>query len=160
MKLKHLIFAVLLIFISSSPQTVSAKQKHMAYNQEIATATIAMEASGEGPDGMVAVAFVLLNRVRDGRWGDSLAAVCWAPEQFSGWNTFDNNRKRIAAMKNADPILQAAAAALTKALTGYPDPTLGATHYYSVTMPAPPAWAATGRFLIQIGKHRFYDKVK
>lgn len=132
----------------------------MAYNQEIATATIAMEASGEGQLGEDAVAFVLVNRVKDGRWGTNLASVCLAPEQFSGWNTFDSNRKRIANLKNADPILQAAALALAKALTGYPDPTLGATHYYSVDMPAPPPWALTGHFLTQIGKHRFYDKVK
>lgn len=132
----------------------------MAYNQEIATATIAMEASGEGAAGELAVAFVLINRVKDGRWGNNLTAVCWAPEQFSGWNTFDPNRKRIAKMDNADPILVAANQALSKAQMGFPDPTLGATHYYSVDMPQTPAWAATGHFLIQIGKHRFYDKVK
>lgn len=131
----------------------------MAYSEQLATATIAMEASGEGADGELAVAFVLVNRMRDGRWGPNLASVVLAPEQFSGWNTNDPNRKRIALMKNADPILSSAATALEKALSGVADPTRGATHYYSVDMPSPPFWAAKGQFLIQIGKHRFYNQV-
>lgn len=131
----------------------------MAYSQELATATIAMEASGEGEQGELAVAFVLVNRMKDGRWGSNLASVVLAPEQFSCWNTKDPNRRRIADMKNVDTALQAAGVALGRALSGYPDPTMGATHYYSVDIPAPD-WAATGQFLVQIGKHRFYNKVK
>lgn len=132
----------------------------MAYSQQLATATIAMEASGEGEDGELAVAFVLVNRVKTGRWGDNFASVVLAPRQFSCWNTDDPNRFRLARMSNDHPDLQAAAAALNKALGGSPDPTLGATHYYAVSMPAPPGWATTAHFLIQIGKHRFYNNVK
>lgn len=131
----------------------------LAYSKEFATATIAMEASGEGEVGELAVAFVLLNRMKDGRWGDNLASVVLAPKQFSCWNSSDPNRTRIARMKNADAMLLAAEAALAKALNGYPDPTKGATHYYSVDMPAAPDWAAAGNFVTQIGKHRFYNKV-
>lgn len=132
----------------------------MAYSQEIATATIAMEASGEGADGEKAIAFVLLNRVKDGRWGNNLASVALAPEQFSCWNTSDPNRKRMAKMDDDDPIIKSAATAIAQAQTGLPDPTLGATHYYSVDMPKPPFWALTGHFLVQIGKHRFYNNVR
>ena len=84
----------------------------MAYSQQIATATIAMEASGEGPDGELAVAHTLLNRVKDGRWGRNLASVCLWKKQFSCWNDEDPNRIRFANMDNADPALQAAAKAL------------------------------------------------
>lgn len=118
-----------------------------------------MEASGEGDEGMIAVAYVLLNRMKDGRWGDNLAEVCLAPEQFSCWNTNDPNRKRMARMKNADPLALGALSALGKAFRGaIVDPTLGATHYYSTDV-GEPDWAAKGHFLIQIGKQRFYDKV-
>lgn len=132
----------------------------MAYSQEIAAATVAMEASGEGEDGLRAVAYVLVNRMKDGRWGDNLASVALAPEQFSCWNTHDPNRQRIAKMKNADPLLLSAINYLNGALGDVPDPTMGATHYYSVDMPKPPLWALSGNFLVQIGKHRFYNKVK
>lgn len=118
-----------------------------------------MEASGEGSDGMLAVAFVLLNRQKLGRWGDNLAQVVLAPDQFSCWNTGDPNRKRMAAMKNDDPVIQAASLALAKALAGAEDPTGGATYYYSVSMPLRPSWAATGQYVTQIGKHRFYKDV-
>lgn len=131
----------------------------MAYSQELATATIAMEASGEGEAGMLAVAFVLINRLKDGRWGDNLASVVLARKQFSCWNSDDPNRERLAAMKNTDPALTRASGALSKAMSGYPDPTLGATHYYAVNTPEP-IWAIDAHFLTQIGNQRFYDKVK
>ena len=38
------------------------------------------------------------------------------------------------------------------------DPSLGATHYFAVSIPAP-AWAATGEFTTQVGNHRFYKNV-
>lgn len=132
----------------------------VAYSQELAVMTIAMEASGEGDDGQLAVAFVLVNRLKDGRWGSNLASVVLWPEQFSGWNTHDPNRMRLARMMNADQAILTAGFALNKAVRGsVTDPTMGATHYYSEDMPQPPSWAATGHFLVQIGKHRFYDKV-
>jgi len=131
----------------------------VAYSLQIATATIYMEASGEGPQGELAVAHVLLNRQADGRWGKTLAQVCLAPEQFSCWNTTDPNRRRMAALGNDDPALLSANAALGAAQGGAADPTRGATHYYSAKMPSPPEWAGSGRFLVQIGNHRFYDQV-
>lgn len=121
--------------------------------------TIAMEASGEGEKGEIAVAFVLLNRMKTGRWGDNLASVVLAAEQFSCWNTKDPNRQRIAKTKNADPIFITAGAALNKALNGYPDPTGGATHYYSIDMEEAPYWVEKSYFTVQIGKHRFYKGV-
>lgn len=149
------------VFITSFLLLLAIKpaEARMAYSEELATATIVMEASGEGEDGLLAVAFVLVNRVHDGRWGPNLASVVLAPEQFSGWNTHDPNRRRIAGMKTADRAILLANAALKKALSGAPDPTCGATHYYSVDMPSPPPWAAKGHFLVQIGKHRFYNQV-
>lgn len=143
------------------PHSAGAEaQLVLAYSQEFATATIAMEASGEGAQGELAVAFVLLNRMKTGRWGSNLASVVLAPKQFSCWNSDDPNRKRLATMKTDDPVLLAASAALNVAITGAkPDPTSGATHYYSVEMSVTPGWAGSGNFVVQIGKHRFYKNV-
>lgn len=137
----------------------SAYSLSMAYSEQLATATIAMEASGEDADGQLAVAFVLRNRMNDGRWGTNLASVVLAPEQFSCWNTEDPNRKRLAAMKNDDPVLTTAAKVLGLAFSGLSDPTNGATHYYSVKIKEAPFWVAKGIFTVQIGNHRFYKDV-
>lgn len=130
----------------------------MAFSVELGVATVVMEASNQGYDVMLAVAFVLLNRIKDGRWGTNLASVCLAPEQFSCWNTKDRNRKRLAEMRNDDPSLLLAQKALLDASNGVPDPSHGATHYYSIDIPAP-SWAASGRFLVQHNELRFYDEV-
>jgi len=58
--------------------------------------TIAFEASGETEEGKVAVAYVILNRKRSGRWGDSIKSGRWGdsikdvvtyPWQFEPWMT-------------------------------------------------------------------------
>lgn len=130
----------------------------MAFSQEIAEATIVMEASNQGYAGMLAVAFVLLNRVKDGRWGPNLGTVCLAPGQFSCWNTPNPNRRRLAEMKYTDPALLTAQKALQDAIKGTSDPTEGATHYYSDDIPSP-SWAVTGHFVVQINDIRFYKDV-
>lgn len=42
------------------------------------------EARGESRVGQAAVGFVVLNRLRSGKWGDTVRAVVWSPRQFSG----------------------------------------------------------------------------
>lgn len=130
----------------------------MAFSIELGVATIVMEASNQGEDVLLAVAFVLLNRIKDGRWGTNLASVCLAPEQFSCWNTKDPNRKRIAEMRNDDPNLLTAKKVLLDASNGAPDPSLGATHYYSTDIPEPD-WVPGARFLVQLQDIRFYNEV-
>jgi spore germination cell wall hydrolase CwlJ-like protein len=128
----------------------------MAYDTELATMTVYMEASGEGPAGMLAVAYVLVNR-RGRAYVETLAAVCLEPFQFSCWNTSDPNRIRIAQLKDEDPTLAEAEHAVTTAINGTePDPTHGAVNYYSTSMRTPPDWAKRMTFTAQIGKHRFY----
>jgi spore germination cell wall hydrolase CwlJ-like protein len=128
----------------------------MAYDMEIATCTVYMEASGEGPEGMLAVAFVLVNR-KNRTYGHTLATVCLEPFQFSCWNTSDPNRIRVAQLKDDDPTLAQAEHAVTTAINGSePDPTHGAVNYYATSMRTPPDWAKRMTFTVEIGKHRFY----
>lgn len=44
------------------------------------------EARGEGERGMEAVAQVILNRIKDGRFGKGACGVARAPRQFSGYH--------------------------------------------------------------------------
>ena len=52
------------------------------------------ESRSEGPDGMRAVAHVIVNRVGS-RFGDDLETVIRAPKQFSAWNRGDPNRPLV-----------------------------------------------------------------
>lgn len=121
---------------------------------ETAVRTLWQEARGETGAGREAVAHVLWNRLRTGRWGPTLASVCLAPLQFSGWNARDPNRMAAAVLSDDDPVLGACRAVL-EAAEEAPDPTGGALYYYALSIP-PPVWSASlvpaGRF----GNQRFY----
>jgi N-acetylmuramoyl-L-alanine amidase len=135
----------------------------MTFDEQIAARTMWGEARGEPDDGQRAVAHVLVNRMRDGRWGANLASVCLSPSQFSCWGAFDPNRKKMAALADDDPALAHFAELIRNATIGTDmDPTQGATHYCAVSIP-PPAWAtgavASGSF-VQIGNHRFFREVQ
>jgi cell wall hydrolase len=68
--------------------------------------TIAFEAFGETDVGKVAVAYVVVNRKKSGRWGDSIKAVVTYPGQFEPWMT---RRKEIRELSPNDPRYQSAA---------------------------------------------------
>lgn len=126
----------------------------MTFALEIAARTIWQEARGEPEEGQRAVARVIVNRLRDGRWGGSLASVCMWRKQFSGWNDDDPNRVLACSLDDKSPSLIRFREFITEAMTGAsPDPTQGATHYFNPAIVNPP-WA-TGKKFVQIGNHRF-----
>jgi N-acetylmuramoyl-L-alanine amidase len=129
------------------------------FSSEVAARTIYGEARGEGEAGMRAVAHVLVNRLKLGKWGNNLALVCLAPYQFSSWNFTDPNRKLMLALADNDTLLVAIRSYLADALAGDPDPTNGATFYFANSIPAP-AWAAGATQTVQIGHQLFYRDVK
>jgi spore germination cell wall hydrolase CwlJ-like protein len=120
--------------------------------------TIAFEASGEPPMAQIAVAYVVLNRKKSGRWGDNIKAVVTHPGQFEPWTT---RQREIEELSPDDPRYQSAAIIADAVLSGQtPDPTAGATHFLNPTIVrerrggALPSWAA-GEGLT-IGSHTFY----
>lgn len=120
--------------------------------------TIAFEASGEPAMAKIAVAYVVLNRKKSGRWGDNIKAVVTHPGQFEPWTT---RRSEIEELSPDDPRYQSAATIADAVLSGQtPDPTAGATHFLNPTIVrerrggALPLWAA-GEGL-PIGSHTFY----
>ena len=128
----------------------------MAFDLEIGAATVFMESSSEGEGGQVAVAWVLVNRMRSGHWGNTIASVCLAPFQFSSWNTSDPNRKRVALLRDDDPVLVGCQRAMREALDGVSsDPTGNATFYFADGIDAP-GWASAMRPTVKIGKHNFF----
>lgn len=132
----------------------------MTFAEQIAARTLWQEARGEPEEGQRAVAHVLVNRLRSGRWGTSLAGVCLARKQFSGWNDNDPNRLPSCLLADNDPALIKFGGFLADALTGEPDPTHGATHYYATSMATPPAWAIGQTPSAEIGNHRFFRGIK
>lgn len=56
-------------------------------DREILARTLRAEAGNQGANGMMAVGEVIANRVKNGRWGDTLGDVILAPGQFSAWNS-------------------------------------------------------------------------
>lgn len=144
----------------------------MSFDIEICARTVWMEFRGEGSDAMLAGAWSIINRHNSGRWyaGKTLAQCCLYSAlvggkysnfgQYSSWNTDDPNRMSMACVADDDPLLTECLSYVMDALQGDgSDPTGGATHYYANTLPAPPAWAATGTFTVQVGKTRFYKNV-
>jgi spore germination cell wall hydrolase CwlJ-like protein len=120
--------------------------------------TIAFEASDETEVGKVAVAYVVLNRMKSGRWGDNIKAVVTHPGQFEPWMV---RRRHIETLSVNDPRYRSAAIVADAVLSGRtPDPTAGATHFLNPTIVRErrggslPSWAiGEGR---SIGRHIFY----
>ena len=68
--------------------------------------TIAFEAADEADEGKAAVAHVILNRKRSGRWGDNIKDVVTRPWQFEPWMT---RRTEMEKLSTDDPRYQDAA---------------------------------------------------
>lgn len=136
------------------------------FDREIWARTVWMEARGDGDVGMLAVAHVINNRFKSGRWscGGKIthALICLNDLQFSCWNADrnDQNREKMAVCDEYDDALIYCRSVVRMIEDGDHDPTGNATHYYSVSMPLAPVWAASGTFTVKIGKHRFYADVK
>jgi hypothetical protein len=120
--------------------------------------TIAFEASGEPAMAKIAVAYVILNRKKSGRWGDNIKAVVTQPGQFEPWQT---KRTEIEELSQDDPRYKSAAAIADFVLSGQtPDPTAGATHFLNPTIVRErrggelPLWAQGDG--LPIGNQTFY----
>jgi Cell Wall Hydrolase len=120
--------------------------------------TIVFEASGEEEVGKAAVAHVILNRWRSGRWGDTVKDVVTHPWQFEPWMT---KKRQIENLSPNDPRYRDAARIADDVLSGARlDPTAGATHFLNPTIVRErrggtlPAWAqGVGQ---PIGNHTFF----
>ena len=92
------------------------------------------EARGESMEGKEAVAQVVLNRVRDGRFGRGVCGVARKPGQFSGW--------RVGIKPGAVSYSVAARALIGKVVNR-----VGKRLYFNTVGP---------RGSLRIGRHRFW----
>ena len=101
------------------------------------------EARGESYTGQVAIAAVVLNRVEDSRFPNTIAGVIYQPWAFTAVND---------GQINLEPNQKAYQAA-DDALNGW-DPTYGCVYYYN-PQTATSKWIWTTKKVTQIGKHVF-----
>lgn len=134
-------------------------------DRDILARTLWGEARGEGLVGQIAVAWTIRNRVNDGKpaswWGEGYAGVCLKPRQFSCWNKNDPNYAYLSGARLIPPgqLAQARRAADLVMSGAQADITAGATHYYSTTLPGPPAWAVGATRTLTLGQHLFFKGV-
>ena len=103
----------------------------MAYDdRDLLIRTVLGEAANQGLEGMAAVAHVVLNRLKSGKYGQSIPDVLFAPKQFEPWNT---RRNELLSIPSDSKAYQNAAAVIDNVQAGNaPDPTGGATHFANV----------------------------
>ena len=136
-----------------------AAPNYNAEDRDYMIRTIAFEAPEESDEGKAAVAYVILNRTRNGRWGDNIKDVVTHPWQFEPWMTKRQDMERLSP---DDPRYRSAAQIADAVLNGeMPDPTAGATHFLNPTVVrhrrggSLPSWARSeGQ---PIGRHTFYQ---
>lgn len=147
---------------AANPLTLGLRQaiaKDDPEERDYLIRTVAFEAGSEADEGKVAVAHVILNRKRTGRWGDTVKDVVMHPWQFEPWMT---KRREMERLSRTDPLYQSAARIVDAVLKGEKaDPTAGATHFLNPDIVRArrggslPAWAnGSGQ---PIGNHTFYS---
>ena len=140
------------------PEVDQAVSNYDPEQRDYLIRTIAFEAADEADEGKAAVAHVILNRKRSGRWGDNIKDVVTRPWQFEPWMT---RRTEMERLSPDDPRYEDAARIADAVLNGQtPDPTAGATHFLNPTVVRQrrggslPSWAqGEGQ---PIGRHTFY----
>ena len=126
-------------------QSVSqvAAQNLSTKDLNLLTRAVYSEARGENLEGQVAVAAVILNRIEDERFPDTIKGVVFQPWAFTAvhdgqfWLTPNNDAQKAVKL----------------ALQGW-DPTAGATFYYNPAK-VTSHWIYTRPIITKIGRHYF-----
>jgi N-acetylmuramoyl-L-alanine amidase len=158
--LKYLYIAFLSVIFSSQmvkaqgiekPLTAAPASEYIKENsKEINCIALAVykEALNQGKRGQVAVAHVIMNRMKSGKFPSTACGVVYQPHQFS----FIHGRKSVPLPANAD---KNGILTLTRAVYHgeISDPTSGATYFYNPAI-AHPRWGHAGKPM-RIGAHMF-----
>src|SRR5258707_194595 len=126
-------------------------------DRDMMVRTVIGEADDQPAVGQAGVAHVILNRLRDGRWGDTPSSVVLARNQFEPWST---RARELTGIKPDSDRYQKVAGVVDDVLAGRtPDPTGGATHFLQPDIVrrrggSLPDWASGPG--LRIGDHVFY----
>ena len=112
-------------------------------NLNLLARAVYSEARGEPYTGQVAIAAVVLNRVRDSRFPNTISGVIYQPGAFTAVNDGQFN---LAPNETAYK-------AARDALNGW-DPTYGCIYYFNPAT-ATSSWIWSRPIIIKIGKHNF-----
>jgi len=126
-----------------SVSSSASSSKYNSNDRYLLAKVIYAEARGESYTGQVAIAAVVLNRVEDSRFPNTIAGVIYQPWAFTAVND---------GQINLEPNQKAYQAA-DDALNGW-DPTYGCVYYYN-PQTATSKWIWTTKKVTQIGKHVF-----
>ena len=139
---------ILLIFILLQKQKntqVYAATSTSALNLQLIARAINGEARGEPYEGQVAVGAVILNRVKDSKFPNTVAGVIYQKGAFTAVSDGQINQP----IAEGSTVLKAA----QDALNGW-DPTGGAIYYFNPAT-ATNKWIWSRPLIKTIGKHRF-----
>jgi N-acetylmuramoyl-L-alanine amidase len=145
------------IAVESMPvrETVNIDERQL----ECMALNIYFEARNQSADGMAAVGFVVINRVKTKNYPDTICKVIYQRKQFS-WTS----DKSLSV--NVDNILELKKWKMSQGIARQimfglaSDNTSGATHYHAKYVT--PSWSRSSRLLkvADIGSHIFYRDIK
>jgi spore germination cell wall hydrolase CwlJ-like protein len=136
--------------IVSRLRLADARQRPQVLRQARCLAyAVYFEAQGETRLGQLAVAQVVLNRLRVPAYPKTICSVIADRGQFP-WTTGDLTIRDAARFRIALSV------ALHMMAGIFSDPTGGATHFYAPARVGAPAWARPDAYLLTIGGHRFF----
>ena len=145
------IFAVMTV-LNHAMTTLGLDKNNITDQQQIncGAQNAYFESQGEPDLGMVAVSQVVINRVKDKRWPNTVCEVVWQNKQFS-W-THDGKSDTIPLNSSYQRRLWIKS--IYMFLIAYGDDiTNGATHYHSVKVK--PWWTSSMKVTAHIGNHIF-----
>ena len=142
-----IMLSTICIFIvdKSSTNNVSKAKSTSTSDIQLMARAINGEARGEPYEGQVAVGAVILNRVKDSRFPNSISGVIYQPGAFTAVSDGQIN----AAISEGSTVYKAA----QDAMNGW-DPTGGCVYYFN-TDTATNKWIWSRPLIKTIGKHRF-----
>lgn len=148
--MRNIIIVVIALFVFNSKAELVATVEPYTRDQQIIMLTILAEASGEGENGMMAVASVIKTRSKNRNI--SYSRVCLERLQFSCWNnkTIQELENKWMNSKNARFALD-----LAQNMDILPDNMIfGADHYH--TLQVSPYWKDPSKEVLVLGNHVFY----
>lgn len=129
--------------IMNSSSSSSSSSKLSSNDLNLLSRIVYAEARGEVYKGQVAIAAVVLNRVKNSSFPNSISGVIYQPGAFTAVSDGQINLTPNSTAKKA----------AQDALNGW-DPTYGCIYYFNPDT-ATSAWMWSRPYVITIGKHRF-----
>ena len=137
--------AITLLLVINTPKKVTGQNQHSESDIQLMARAVNGEARGEPYEGQVAVAAVILNRVKHSSFPNSIPGVIYQPGAFTA---VSDGQINVAIDPNST-----VHKACRDAMNGW-DPTGGSIYYFNPDT-ATSSWIWSRTFVKQIGKHRF-----